>query len=90
MTHAQMTTEELRALVTRLLDWGEHDEGKINDARQEAADAIEALIIQNADERANGDRLAEAMLACPRDPFTSARELQRLALAAHNELRGQK
>jgi len=30
-------------LVKRLLDWSEHDEGKINDARQEAADRIEQL-----------------------------------------------
>jgi hypothetical protein len=30
-------------LVKRLVDWSEHDEGKINDARQEAADRIEAL-----------------------------------------------
>jgi hypothetical protein len=32
-----------KELVKRLLDWSEHDEGKINDARQEAADRIEAL-----------------------------------------------
>lgn len=30
-------------LKTRLLDWQEHDEGKINDARHQAADCIEAL-----------------------------------------------
>lgn len=30
-------------LIKRLLDWPEHDEGKINDARQEAADRIEQL-----------------------------------------------
>lgn len=30
-------------LIKRLLDWSEHDEGKINDARQEAADRIEQL-----------------------------------------------
>jgi hypothetical protein len=35
-----MTDEEL---VKRLVDWSEHDEGKINDARQEAANRIEAL-----------------------------------------------
>jgi ribosome recycling factor len=35
-----MSDEEL---VKRLVDWSEHDEGKINDARQEAADRIEAL-----------------------------------------------
>jgi chromosome segregation ATPase len=33
-------------LVKRLVDWSEHDEGKINDARQEAADRIEALTEQ--------------------------------------------
>jgi hypothetical protein len=32
-----------KELVKRLVDWSEHDEGKINDARQEAADRIEAL-----------------------------------------------
>ena len=30
-------------LVKRLRDWSEYDEGKINDAREEAADRIEAL-----------------------------------------------
>lgn len=30
-------------IVERLLDWDEHDEGKINDARQEAANEIERL-----------------------------------------------
>jgi hypothetical protein len=35
-----MSDEEL---VKRLVDWSEHDEGKINDARQEAADHIEYL-----------------------------------------------
>lgn len=30
-------------LKQRLLDWSEYDEGKINDARQEAADYIEQL-----------------------------------------------
>ena len=35
-------------LVKRLVDWSEHDEGKINDARQEAADRIEALTAENA------------------------------------------
>jgi hypothetical protein len=38
-----MTDEEL---VKRLVDWSEHDEGKINDARQEAADRIEALTVE--------------------------------------------
>jgi predicted nucleic acid-binding Zn-ribbon protein len=33
-------------LVKRLVDWSEHDEGKINDARQEAADRIEELTEQ--------------------------------------------
>jgi hypothetical protein len=32
-----------KELVKRLADWSEHDEGKINDARQEAADRIEGL-----------------------------------------------
>ena len=40
-----MTNEEL---IARLVDWSEHDEGKINDARQEAADRIEALTAENA------------------------------------------
>ena len=35
-----MTNEEL---MKRLVDWSEYDEGKINDARQEAADRIELL-----------------------------------------------
>ncbi len=39
-----MSDEEL---VKRLLDWSEHDEGKINDARQEAADRIEQLVASN-------------------------------------------
>jgi len=30
-------------LVKRLRDWSEYDEGKINDAREEAADRIETL-----------------------------------------------
>ena len=30
-------------IVERLRDWSEHDEGKINDAREEAADEIERL-----------------------------------------------
>lgn len=30
-------------LVKRLRDWSEYDEGKINDAREEAADRIEQL-----------------------------------------------
>lgn len=30
-------------LVKRLRDWSEYDEGKINDAREEAADRIEKL-----------------------------------------------
>jgi hypothetical protein len=30
-------------LVKRLRDWSEYDEGKINDAREEAADRIEEL-----------------------------------------------
>jgi len=30
-------------IIERLLDWNEHDEGKINDARQEGADEIERL-----------------------------------------------
>jgi len=30
-------------LIKRLLDWSEYDEGKINDARQEAADRIKEL-----------------------------------------------
>ena len=30
-------------LVKRLRDWSEYDEGKINDAREEAADRIERL-----------------------------------------------
>jgi hypothetical protein len=30
-------------LVKRLRDWSEYDEGKINDAREEAADLIEQL-----------------------------------------------
>ena len=30
-------------LVNRLRDWSEYDEGKINDAREEAADKIEQL-----------------------------------------------
>jgi hypothetical protein len=34
-----MTDEEL---IARLRDWQEHDEGKINDAREAAADRIEA------------------------------------------------
>jgi chromosome segregation ATPase len=33
-------------LVKRLVDWSEHDEGKINDARQEAADRIATLTEQ--------------------------------------------
>ncbi len=33
-------------LVKRLRDWSEYDEGKINDARAEAADRIEALEAQ--------------------------------------------
>jgi uncharacterized protein (DUF3084 family) len=33
-------------LVKRLLDWSEHDEGKINDARNEAAACIKALQAQ--------------------------------------------
>ena len=44
-------------LIKRLLDWSEYDEGKINDARKEAADRIEqlererpkALVFSNAD-----------------------------------------
>jgi len=35
-----MTDQEL---IARLRDWEEHDEGKINDAREAAADRIEAL-----------------------------------------------
>jgi hypothetical protein len=35
-----MTDEEL---LKRLVDWSEHDEGKINDARHEAKLRIEAL-----------------------------------------------
>jgi chromosome segregation ATPase len=34
-----MTDEEL---IARLRDWQEHDDGKINDAREAAADRIEA------------------------------------------------
>lgn len=33
-------------LVKRLRDWSEYDEGKINDAREEAADRIEQLMEQ--------------------------------------------
>ena len=35
-----------KQLTARLRDWEEHDEGKINDAREEAADRIEALTEQ--------------------------------------------
>ena len=35
-------------LKKRLLDWSEYDEGKINDARQEAVDYIQRLEIKLA------------------------------------------
>jgi hypothetical protein len=35
-------------LIARLLDWEEYDEGKINDAREAAADRIEDLTAENA------------------------------------------
>jgi hypothetical protein len=38
-----------KELVKRLVDWSEHDEGKINDARQEAADRIDALTAERDD-----------------------------------------
>ena len=41
-----MTDEEL---IARLRDWQEHDEGKINDAREDAADRIEALTKERDD-----------------------------------------
>lgn len=57
-------------LIKRLLDWSEHDEGKINDARQKAADCIEqlvwgrdkfeALAIMNLQENGTHIRRAEA------------------------------
>jgi hypothetical protein len=39
-------------IVDRLRDWSEHDEGKINDAREEAAAAIEHLRSENVRFRA--------------------------------------
>jgi hypothetical protein len=36
-------------LVKRLRDWSEYDEGKINDAREEAADRIEKLEASEAE-----------------------------------------
>jgi Na+/phosphate symporter len=35
--------EKMTDIVERLRDWSEYDEGKINDARDEAADEIERL-----------------------------------------------
>jgi hypothetical protein len=43
-------------LMKRLLDWFEYDEGKINDARKEAADRIEALQAQLAKAREDATR----------------------------------
>jgi hypothetical protein len=53
-----MSDEEL---CKRLVDWSEHDEGKINDARQEAKLRIEALEQQVA------DLLADVPCACGYD-----------------------
>ena len=46
-------------LVKRLRDWSEYDEGKINDAREEAADRIEALEAELVEER-NSREVASA------------------------------
>lgn len=42
-------------IVERLLDWSEHDEGKINDTREEAAAEITRLTAEN-------ERLRAALL----------------------------
>jgi len=39
--------EAMDGLMLRLLDWDIYDEGEINDAREEAADAITALRAEN-------------------------------------------
>jgi hypothetical protein len=43
-----MKTMSDAELIARLLDWEEYDEGKINDAREAAADRIEDLTAENA------------------------------------------
>jgi hypothetical protein len=45
---AEATGMSDKELCKRLVDWSEHDEGKINDARQEAKLRIEALTEQLA------------------------------------------
>jgi len=61
-------------LVKRLVDWSEHDEGKINDARQEAADRIEALTAEKDEHwksfvhwRKEADALTEQLEAARAD-----------------------
>ena len=46
-------------LIARLRDWMEHDEGKINDAREKAADRIEALTKEREQWRKAAETRAE-------------------------------
>ena len=46
-------------LIARLRDWMEHDEGKINDAREKAAARIAALTLERDEAECEKDRLAE-------------------------------
>jgi hypothetical protein len=74
-----MSTQEL---CKRLVDWSEHDEGKINDARHEAKLRIEALTAENERLRAivkdQGETLAVR--------FRRIEELGRLARGQGEQL----
>ena len=59
-----MTDEELIAL---LLDWNEHDEGKINDAREAAAARIEVLVNEAVLNKAAYEGVSSLLLSVQQD-----------------------
>jgi hypothetical protein len=69
-----MSDEEL---CKRLVDWSEHDEGKINDARQEAKLRIEALTARaDAAEAELAKAKADARAAALRDAGYGVAEIE--------------
>jgi chromosome segregation ATPase len=87
-------------IVERLLDWSEHDEGKINDVREEAADTITRLTADN-EKLAKALETAGRLFAASRDAlaevnaeneklgrdYQSARDAHDRILAENEKLR---